>query len=58
MAINVDLDDESVIHAKIGQMMIDNPELSYEFVREALLATKDVEQGMVTPYVRKTKPSQ
>ena len=41
--------------AKIGQIMIDNPDLPYEFVRESLLATEEVKQGLVTPYVRKTK---
>ena len=41
--------------AKIGQIMIDNPDLSYEFVRESLLATEEVKQGLVKPYVRRTK---
>ena len=41
--------------AKIGQIMIDNPDLSYEFVREALLATEEVKQGLTKPYVRRTK---
>ena len=41
--------------AKIGQIMIDNPDLSYEFVHEALLATEEAKQGMVKRYVRRTK---
>ncbi len=41
--------------AKIGQIMVDNPDLSYEFVREALLATEEVKQGLVKRYVRRTK---
>lgn len=41
--------------AKIGQIMFDNPDLSYEFVRESLLATEEVKQGLVKPYVRRTK---
>ena len=41
--------------AKIGQIMIDNPDLSYEFMRESLLATEEVKQGLVKPYVRRTK---
>jgi hypothetical protein len=41
--------------AKIGQIMIDNPDLSYEFVRESLLAAEEVKQGLVKPYVRRTK---
>ncbi|MFT4926760.1 MAG: hypothetical protein ACI8WB_002858 [Phenylobacterium sp.] len=40
--------------AKVGQMMIDNPDLSYGFVSEALLATEEVKQGKVTRYTRRT----
>lgn len=40
--------------AKVGQMMTDNPNLPYEFAREALLATEEVKQGMVTRYVRRS----
>lgn len=40
--------------AKVGRIMIDNPDLSYEFVQETLLATEEVKQGLVTPYVRRT----
>ena len=40
--------------AKIGQIMIDNPDLSYEFVKESLLAVEEVKQGLVKRYVRKT----
>ncbi len=41
--------------AKIGQIMIDNPDLSYEFVHESLLATEEVKQGLIKQYVRRTK---
>ncbi len=41
--------------AKVGQIMVDNPDLSYEFVHETLLATEEVKQGLTKPYVRKTK---
>ncbi len=41
--------------AKIGQIMIDNPDLPYEFVRESLLATEEVKQGLMKRYVRKTQ---
>ncbi|MBO1272944.1 hypothetical protein J3L11_14950 [Shewanella sp. 4t3-1-2LB] len=41
--------------AKIGQIMIDNPDLPYEFVRESLLATEEVKQGLTRRYVRRTK---
>ncbi len=41
--------------AKVGQIMIDNPDLPYEFVRESLLATEEVKQGLTKRYVRRTK---
>jgi len=41
--------------AKIGKIMIDNPDLSYEFVHESLLATEEVKQGLTKRYVRRTK---
>jgi hypothetical protein len=41
--------------AKIGQIMIDNPDLSYEFVHETLLATEEIKQGLAKRYVRRTK---
>ncbi|MEZ8236724.1 hypothetical protein AB6C62_24840 [Vibrio splendidus] len=41
--------------AKIGQIMIDNPDLSYEFVRESILAAEEVKQGLKKRYVRRTK---
>ncbi len=40
--------------AKIGKIMIDNPDLSYEFVHESLLATEEVKQGLTKRYVRRT----
>ena len=36
------------------QIMIDNPDLSYEFVREPLLAAEEMKQGLTKRYVRKT----
>ncbi|MEZ8107392.1 MULTISPECIES: TA system antitoxin ParD family protein [Vibrio] len=41
--------------AKIGQIMIDNPDLPYEFVKESLLANQEVKQGLTKRYVRRTK---
>ncbi|MDN2481058.1 TA system antitoxin ParD family protein [Vibrio astriarenae] len=41
--------------AKIGQIMIDNPDLPYEFVKETLLADQEVKQGLAKRYVRRTK---
>ncbi|MBD0786733.1 hypothetical protein HUO09_10265 [Vibrio sp. Y2-5] len=41
--------------AKIGQIMIDNPDLSYDFVRDALLASEEVKLGSVKRYERRTR---
>lgn len=38
--------------SQIGRIAEDNPELSYEFIREALLATAEVNLGSVQKYVR------
>ncbi len=40
--------------AKIGKIMIDNPDLSYEFVHESLLSIEEVNQGLTKLYVRRT----
>lgn len=36
--------------AKIGKIMEDNPDLPYEFVREALIAEAEREAGELEPY--------
>ncbi|MCG9576131.1 ParD-like family protein [Vibrio tubiashii] len=41
--------------AKTGKVMIDNPDLPYEFVKETLVATAEVTQGLVKRHVRRTK---
>jgi len=41
--------------AKIGQIMIENPDLPYEFVHKSLLATEEVKHGLVKKYVRRTE---
>ena len=38
--------------SQIGRIAEDNPELSYEFIREALLATAEINLGSVQKYVR------
>lgn len=58
--LHAELENRSVAQqieywAKIGQLMIDNPDLPYELVREAQLATEEVKQGLVKPYIRRTK---
>lgn len=41
--------------AKIGKIMIENPDLPYEFVRETLISTAEVNKGLKKLYVRRTK---
>ena len=41
--------------SKIGKVMTDNPDLTYDFVKESLLATEEIKQGLVKKYVRRTK---
>ncbi|OZS42178.1 TA system antitoxin ParD family protein [Photobacterium sanguinicancri] len=41
--------------AKIGKIAEDNPDLSYEFIRESLLAREEINNGEVTKYVRRTR---
>lgn len=36
--------------AKIGEVMEDNPELSYEFVKQAMVAKAEKDAGMLEPY--------
>lgn len=36
--------------AKIGEIMEDNPELSYEFVKQAIIAKAEKEAGKLEPY--------
>jgi hypothetical protein len=38
--------------AEIGRIAEDNPDLPYEFIREAVQATAEVMAGKVTRYVR------
>ena len=42
--------EQSDNSAKINQIMQDNPDLSYEFVRQLLIAQDEVEAGRVEPY--------
>jgi len=41
--------------SKIGRIMIDNPDLSYSFVHESLLAKEEINKGLTKKYVRRTK---
>ena len=36
--------------AKIGRMMEENPDVSYEFVRKAFIAKAENESGQLEPY--------
>jgi hypothetical protein len=41
--------------AKIGQIVEDNPDLPYSFIKETMLAQSEMENGRVQKYVRRTK---
>ncbi len=45
MTINKDEDS-----AKIKQIMEDNPDLSYEFVRQLLIAQAEIDAGNIGPF--------
>ncbi len=36
--------------AKIGEIMEDNPDLPYEFVKQAIIAKAEIEAGKLEPY--------
>ncbi len=38
--------------AEIGRIVEDNPDLSYEFIRQATIASAEVNTGKATKYVR------
>ncbi|WP_286237933.1 TA system antitoxin ParD family protein [Neptuniibacter halophilus] len=40
--------------AKIGKIAEENPELSYAFIKDALLAREEMTAGKVTRYVRRS----
>jgi len=39
---------------EIGRIAEDNPDLTYEFIKDALTATAEAKAGRLTPYVRET----
>lgn len=41
--------------AQIGRIAEDNPDLPYEFIKDAIVAMAEVNAGKATKYVRKTK---
>ena len=41
--------------AEIGRIAEDNPDLSYEFIKDALLATAEINGGNAKPYVRRKR---
>ncbi|MGM0412516.1 MAG: TA system antitoxin ParD family protein [Pseudomonadota bacterium] len=41
--------------AQIGRIAEENPELPYEFIKEALLATAELDAGEVEDYVRRQR---
>jgi len=54
VAANRSLPKQIEYVGQIGQMVIDNPELSFAFIQEALLAKAELDTGLVRPYKRKT----
>ncbi len=38
--------------AEIGRIVEDNPDLPYSFIKEAIIATAEVDAGKATKYVR------
>lgn len=43
--------------AEIGRVAEDNPDLSYTFIKDALLATAEINAGKTSRYVRRKKAS-
>lgn len=39
--------------AEIGRIAEDNPDLPYEYIRDVLLATAEIESAPTEPYVRR-----
>jgi len=39
---------------EIGRIAEDNPDLTYEFIKDALTAMAEAKAGRLTPYVRET----
>ncbi len=47
---------EQIEHwSKIGQMVENNPDLPYEFIRDAMIAREAVASGKTTKYERRTE---
>ena len=41
--------------AEIGKVVEDNPDLTYEFIKDTLLATSEINTGRLSKYVRRNK---
>lgn len=41
--------------AEIGRIAEDNPDLSYEFIKDAILASAEMKAGKVKKYVRRRR---
>ena len=55
VAANRSLPKQIEYVAQIGQIAIDNPELSYAFIQESLLSKAEMDAGLVQPYERRTR---
>ncbi|WP_271274318.1 TA system antitoxin ParD family protein [Aliamphritea hakodatensis] len=54
-AVNRSTSEQIEHWIKIGKVAEDNPDLTYEFIRDAQLAQEEVSVGKGIPYVRRTK---
>lgn len=48
------LAEEIEFSARVGQILIDNPELTFSFASESLLAFEEMKKGMVKRYERRS----
>ena len=55
LASHRSLPKEIEYEAKIGLIVIDNPDLSFKFIQESLLAKAELDEGVVGRYERRTK---
>ncbi|PCJ45344.1 MAG: hypothetical protein COA74_15835 [Gammaproteobacteria bacterium] len=54
-AVNRSLPKQIEYVGQIGQIVINNPDLSYTFIKESLLAKAEMDAGHLQPYKRRTR---
>ena len=50
-ALNRSLAGQIEYWARVGKLVEENPDLTYEFIKDILIAEKEVEAGKVEPYI-------